>query len=960
MPPQFPFLEPAKASERWKDIIDNLEQGEYRSILQSEASRSLLHHGADFPNANSAVATRESLADKLSHCQQPEVAFALGLATLQLFVQSNVTGPPLEFDTISACFPGVTDDDEHLRKELRQALILDLAVDGDSVYVLTPHVELFWLARCLLRQENVGISQDAASWARLRVHFWHQKLLSEPSSSLQDAMAADLALLEGSVLGDHSPYDGESKASFLIERSAIRTYYDADKKAREDLQEAARLRGFHHVLTGRLGRRTKFQQFDISQLVVLAKSKESTTGEAASPSENGDGEASKPTTDGVQPKEGPKNLDLNDDTLLERISFIKPSSDSSTAATPEQGEDQEQIPPALSALDPANQPLLHPLDSAILLAFASSITNTSPEHGLSREETLPYATRVLEGGSSNWQVYTQALLVRSRIEGYRSRTVERGVLQLQALVDQVIAETTGSVNASDANAEGNGEGGKVSTFLPKATASESAPAVERLRYIHQLSTPPRWALEGELAARWASLGGLRTALEIYERLHMWAEAALCLAATDQESKAICMVRRQLYEAGPPPASHAPSSDPPDEQFYGAEKQPPDAPRLLCILGDLEAEPAHYERAWAVSHRRYARAQRSLGKFFVGVRDLPKADEAYALSLRANPQHAPTWFALGCVRLETQAWAGAVDAFQRAVHIEHDDAEAWSNLAAALANLPPETADGVADEEHDGGATPADGQLHLKQSFAAFKRAAALKRESYRIWQNVLNTGARLAPPPFTDLLIAQRRIIELRGTTEGEGCVDVEILSGIARHVMATAQDAKLQEQHDAAAVGADQPDAGGRRHGLEKMLLDLVLGKVVPLITRSRALWQLVARLELFRGRPGAALDAHEKAWRATVNMAGWDDGSVHGGTTGAGEAWAEVQEATEELVDAYESLGEREVTEGLKAGSGELVCKNWRFKARTAVRGIVARRTKAGFEDVDRLKARLDDLNG
>lgn len=33
-------------------------------------------------------------------------------------------------------------------------------------------------------------------------------------------------------------------------------------------------------------------------------------------------------------------------------------------------------------------------------------------------------------------VYTMALLLRSRLEGNRSRTVERSVLQLQALVDQ--------------------------------------------------------------------------------------------------------------------------------------------------------------------------------------------------------------------------------------------------------------------------------------------------------------------------------------------------------------------------------------------------------------------------------------------------------------------------------------------------------------------------------------------
>src|SRR5204862_7704432 len=133
-------------------------------------------------------------------------------------------------------------------------------------------------------------------------------------------------------------------------------------------------------------------------------------------------------------------------------------------------QDSSTLPPSLAALDPSSQAMLQPLDSIILLLLASTITNTDPADGLTREETLPYATRVLEGGSSNWQVYTQALLLRSRIEGYRSRTIERGLLQLQALVDQVIADTANGEQAT----EGQDGESAANTFLPKAKESESA------------------------------------------------------------------------------------------------------------------------------------------------------------------------------------------------------------------------------------------------------------------------------------------------------------------------------------------------------------------------------------------------------------------------------------------------------------------------------------------------------
>ena len=138
-------------------------------------------------------------------------------------------------------------------------------------------------------------------------------------------------------------------------------------------------------------------------------------------------------------------------------------------------------------------------------------------------------------------------------------------MQLQALVDQVISDTTGSANAS--------EGVDTSTFLPRGKESDSTPASERLRYIFQLASPARWDLEAELAARWVQLGGLRSALDIYERLEMWAEAALCWAATEREDKARKMVRRQLFHAtNRGPADAGPDGGADDETWDGPARQ----------------------------------------------------------------------------------------------------------------------------------------------------------------------------------------------------------------------------------------------------------------------------------------------------------------------------------------------------------------------------------------------------
>ena len=903
--------------------------------------------------------------DSQNALETRSILFRLGRVALDAFLQANITGPPFAWES-TTLFP----EDVSKKSELgrfKKHLVSSLSVDGEAVYQLMPHVEIFCLARCLLNHPALG--QDTEQiLARLRVNSWHQRLLSEISPSLQERIYEDLRLIDKKVLIERSTAGIIDPAEFFIERATIHTYHGFDAEARDDLAGAARERSFDFALTGRLGKRTKFQEKELSQLVVLARSAASHEPSNTGTINNG---FTPDATGSAQTK--PKELNLNDDTLLESIAFTKDSNLTSEL------QPHEHLPEILSDLDPGNQPQLEPLDAIILLATASSITNTSPTDGLTREETLPYAERVLLGASSNWQVYTQALLVRSRIEGYKSRTIERSVLQLQALVDQVIAETA-SVDRTETPAS---EKPTPTTFLPKMKSSDSAPASERLRYIHALASLPRWKLEAELADRWVSLGGLRTALEIYERLQMWAEVALCWAANDREDKARKIIRRQLYNPVITTSTEKLLEDDEDTDVgnYRIERVPlpADAPRLFCILGDIEKSVSAYERAWTISNCRYARAQRSLGKLYSAAGDLDKADTAYSKSLKVNPQNNAIWFALGCVRLQLEDWAGALEAFGRSVQINGEDAESWSNLAVALLRLPPEvSASNISEAVNNGDIGTADGhakddeeemlqqeptvdpQRHIRGAFAALKRAARLKRDSFRIWQNLLSVAVQLAPPPYTDIIIAQARLIELLGKVEGERCVDVEIVEGLVSHLIVTSPADHQQAQsawQDQETIKSENGDEipSSQRIGFEKMVIDLVQKKIVPLITSSRRLWLVAAKLSLHLQHPAAALSAYEKAWRVTLNRPGWDTGA---GTEFAQTTWAEVSEATIDLVDGYESLGERTREAGMAAG--ELVAKDWKFKARSALRSVMSR-AKEGWEGDARyetLSERLQEL--
>ena len=931
--------------------LTDLQEGNFQAILQHPSARLLFGHESndlldnvsleDFPLWTDYISHRLGLvlrsdvggigSGQASLAQQHSLFFIFGLASIASFLQSNVTGPPLPFSSAELLLPSGIQSNPKKLSSTRQELIESLTLDGEAVYRLTPNIELFCLARAIFTCPAVIDHVSSSKWARFRINFIHQRLLSENAPSLQSAIYEDLISTETLTLSKKGGKEStDIFIAFLLERATIHTHHGFEKLAREDLERATKERSFQFALTGLLGKRTKFQQTEISQLVVLARSAHDVTTKSSEDVRQKDNASTAVAESSHAAK--PKNIDLDDDTLLESISF------SENPKSLVDVKEADSLPSILTDLDPEHQPLLDPLDSIILLSLASSITNTSPANGLTREETAPYATRVLDGGSSNWQIYTQALLIRSRIEGHRSRTVERGLLQLQALVDQVIADTTSHETREGADSA------QVTTFLPRAKEGESAPAHQRLRYVFPLCAPLRWELEAELASRWISLGGLRSALEIYQRLEMWPELALCWAATERDDKAKKIVRKQLFH---PTNGEVEDIDEETEKWEGEPRDPPptDAPRLYCILGDLDKDPEMYEKAWQVSNSRYHRAQRSLGRYWFGEREYAKAVLAFSKAVKVKQLDHPTWFALGCALLELNRFSGAVEAFTRSVQLDDADAESWSNLAAALLHLRPEdAADFVVDDTTrtvaagdpddmdeaslSDGRGPRDPQKNRKDALKALKHAARLKRESYRIWDNLLTVAASLDPPSYNDIVTAQQQIIELRGTRDGEKCVDVGILDGLVRHV--TASGFGVSDDGD----GDGDGDGTAAAAALSRKVCRLVDRSIVPLITSSSQLWYIVARLALWRNKPLTALEAHEKAWRAATGP-GWENGSE--------AQWNSVVDATEKLVAAYEDLGPREMTEGLGAGSGQVVSKSWKFKVRSAVRGILGRGKEA-----------------
>jgi len=454
-------------------------------------------------------------------------------------------------------------------------------------------------------------------WWELRVVNVHQHLLDEPvaASTFFDDM-------EGGW-GD----DGDGEGRMILERGLLRHRFGHDKLAAEEFVKAAKKVGLEYELTGALGKRTKFQQTDLSQLVLLAESRKR-GGEGVEEAEKGEGE------------KVPETLALNDDTLLEQTQFTSSAPNSTSASR-------------LSRLDAGNQPPLHPLDQCILLALCLNVKNTSPSHGLTMEQMSPYVSRVISH-PQNWSVHTMALLLRSRLEAHRTRTVERSTLQLQALIDQ----------------------------MPTADSTLQ----ERLAYFHSIPLPSKWEMERELAMRYLTLGVVRSAMEIFERLEMWEEVVKCWQSMERPEKGITIVKDLLEgtrEEADLVIARGKTSTRTSSQMDVARQA-----KFWCLLGDLEPEQAqdHYRKAWEISKETSGRAMRSLGGYHFARGNFTEAITCLNRAVTINPLLSRSWFILGCALVREEKWEEARDAFTRCVAIDDEDGESWSNLASVYLRM----------------------------------------------------------------------------------------------------------------------------------------------------------------------------------------------------------------------------------------------------------------------------------
>ena len=251
-----------------------------------------------------------------------------------------------------------------------------------------------------------------------RYYMIRDQILSSNTFKLQDKALG----LYNEFLAKTDVEDKQILAMIWLER--IRVSYK-HSLIEEALEKAKQLLGLKINLTGKLGRRTKYQKFDIPQLVldietesvdfvhpevspideIIAKEDSDQESEIGIHEE----EKIEQDSDLKKPKISHTNVNLdNESILLEKVK-LKNDETSSDVSLPEQ--------------------------IYLNAAATDQLINYMDEYDLKYETVNAYIQKAMEK-SNNWLIFSMSLLLRSRNEKDKLKTRERCMIQMQILIDQ--------------------------------------------------------------------------------------------------------------------------------------------------------------------------------------------------------------------------------------------------------------------------------------------------------------------------------------------------------------------------------------------------------------------------------------------------------------------------------------------------------------------------------------------
>eukprot|EP00577_Skeletonema_sp_RCC1716_P002040 CAMPEP_0113401494 /NCGR_PEP_ID=MMETSP0013_2-20120614/16727_1 /TAXON_ID=2843 ORGANISM="Skeletonema costatum, Strain 1716" /NCGR_SAMPLE_ID=MMETSP0013_2 /ASSEMBLY_ACC=CAM_ASM_000158 /LENGTH=1106 /DNA_ID=CAMNT_0000286715 /DNA_START=112 /DNA_END=3432 /DNA_ORIENTATION=- /assembly_acc=CAM_ASM_000158 len=390
-------------------------------------------------------------------------------------------------------------------------------------------------------------------------------------------------------------------SAIMLEWGLAQHHFRKSGRGKASFNKALEYSKLEVEVTGADGVRTKYQTKMTAQYLVRAKPNVS----------EADGNDTDAKNKAHVEKQMIKHDDVSDDALLlEKIRF-------------ENADDNVHFNLSIH-------------DQSILLALCLDVKNDNPMDGLTGMQMFAYLARVLNQ-HDDWMVYATGLLERAWLECERTHGRERAILQIQALADQHSNRLTLTQ----------------STF--KSVEEDSAPAQDRLRHLHGIVYPPRWDMLRDLAERYAKLGIVTSAAELFEEIELWDDVVECYRIAGKSNKAEEVVRARL-----------------------AEKE---TPSMYAALGDITNDPKCFERSLELSHGKYYDSHVALGKYYFDKGDMKTALKYFLDGLEIKPLLPAVWFRVGTISMQLKEWDTALKAFTEVVQQEPEEGDAWANVAA---------------------------------------------------------------------------------------------------------------------------------------------------------------------------------------------------------------------------------------------------------------------------------------